>query len=310
MPIIKCPGCGQNTSSMALTCPHCSAQIRGHIHRCPACDTWSFCQDEVCPTCGATISEAIGKATDQSATTGQASQEPPHRPLHKFTRPCPIVPPKNRGKKHGRGCLSAFATMCLILLFLAGTAYGIYRYDLARQARQEAARQELALRIAEDEKANDKKLRQAQQDSIFWNHTLKLKTIEAARQYIAEYPEGIFINEAYMLMEELQRRTVSQSEQTHIMGVVDNSFAAAREQQIKNGARRIRDIQFRIPDSLVIRKKQITPDSLLYFVSGKVNKITIPAGKARPDTATIELHMTLDKHKNIIESNLASKARR
>lgn len=194
--------------------------------------------------------------------------------------------------------------MCLIALCLAAVAYGAYQYHLDRLAQKEAIRQELAKRIAEDEKANAVKLHQAQQDSAFWAKAFKAKTIEAAREYIATYPEGIFINEAYLLIEELQRRAVNPTELAHIKGIIENRLAQLREQFIKNGKRGTKDIQYQLCDSLDIRKKSLNRDSFIYVIRGNVKKVTIPAGKAKPDTAEIDLRMTLDRHKKIIESNL------
>lgn len=309
MPIIKCPGCGHSTSSMALTCPHCSAQIRGHIHRCPGCGAWSFSESEVCPTCGTVIS--IVEATDKQYVAPPVTpQQPPHRSEHRFTRPCPIEPTGNHGKKPGRRWHRILIYTLVTVLLLAAAAYAAYRYQLCQQERREAIRQELALRIAEDEEANAQKLRQAQQDSATWTRALRAKTIESAHEYIAAYPEGIFVNEAYMLIEELQRRAVSHAERMHITGAVENRLAQVREQFIKDGRRTAKDIQYRISDTLLISKRHLPPDSILYSVSGKVEKVTIPTGKALPDTSVIDLHMTLDKHKNIIDSNIGPSIKR
>lgn len=293
---------------MALTCPHCTVQIRGHIHRCPACGTWSFIEADACPGCGAPVPDTEDTTRQDAPPTPKVH---PHKPVHQFAHPCPIEPPQSHGKRRkGKGWLHILLNLSTAILCLAAATYGAYRYQLSREEQQAAIRQELAQRIAEDEEANAQKLYQAQQDSTFWAQTLKTKTIEAAHEYIAKYPEGIFIDEAYMLIEELQRRAVTKTERAHIIGVVDNRLAQLREQFIKSGKRTAKDIQYRVPDTLLISKKHLNRDSILYTVSGKVLKITVPTGKAAPDTSTIELHMTMDKYKNVLESNIGATAKR
>lgn len=199
--------------------------------------------------------------------------------------------------------------LSLTTLLISAATYGVYKYNLHQQTQQETFKYELAKRIAEDEKANAKKMHQAQQDSSLWTLTLKAKTIEAAHEYIATYPEGIFIDEAYMLIEELQRRSISNSERIHISGVVENHLSQIRELFLKNGKRGIKDIQYSMPDTLLISKKSVNRDSLIYLINGNVKKITVPIGKAKPDTTTIGIRMTLNKYKEIIESNLHSPIR-
>ena len=290
---------------MALTCPHCNTLIRGHICQCPECGSWAFKDVKACPDCGTDIDVKGNVATQQQIPVIPPHREQPPRTVYQSKRPCPVGTPQKRSqRKSGNGCLKSVSIVCFIALCLASVAYGAYRYNLDRLARKEAVRQELAKRIAEDEKANAVKLHQAQQDSAFWEKAFKAKTIEAAREYIATYPEGIFINEAYMLIEELQRRSVSPTELAHIKGIIENRLAQIREQFIKNGKRGTKDIQYRLCDSLDIYKKSLNRDSCLYVIRGNVERVTIPAGKAKPDTANIDLRMTLDRHKKIIKSNI------
>lgn len=294
---------------MALTCPHCASQIRGHLRQCQVCGTWNFSDAEVCQNCGNSMYNIENKAEKHLSHT-ETAHEKPHKTVHGFTSPCPIEPTKNRGRKQGSKWTKVIGNLCIVVICTGAVAYGVYKYDSDIKTQKEFINQELAKRIAEDEKANAQKLQQAQQDSIYWSQTLKTKTIEAARQYIAEYPEGIFINEAYMLIEELQRRAVTPTERKHIMDIVENSFARVREQFIKNGTSKAQDLQLCISDTLSISKKHISRDSIMYVVSGKVNKIIITKGKNKPDTSVIDLHMTLDKHRNIMENSLASQAGR
>lgn len=287
---------------MALTCPHCNTSIRGHIRRCQACGTWTFSTVETCPNCGCTITAS--ENTQQRVPTIQNAKEPQGQSAHRFSRPCPVKPQKKHDKKKQTRYQRILVNLFLMTLLMSAATYGIYKYHLDQQIQMETIKHELAKRIAEDEKANEKKLYQAQQDSTLWTLTLKTKTIEAAREYIATYPEGIFIDEAYMLIEELQRRSISKLERTHISGVVENHLAQIRELFIKSGKRGIKDIQYRMPDTLFISKKYVNRDSLIYSIHGNVKKITVPTSKAKPDTSTIDIFMTLNRHKEIIESNL------
>ncbi len=237
---------------MALTCPHCNAQLRG-------------------------------SATQRHTTT-----------------------PECRGEKKSHGCLWTLFILFLMALCLVVGAYIGYQYHHVRYTQQEATLQELARRIAKDEEQNKKKLADAQQDSTLWAQTFKAKTIEAVQEYIATYPEGFFIDEAYMLMEELQRRQVKDVEQAHIKSIVANRLTELRQQSLKSAAKTLQDVQYNLTDTLHIIKKHITRDSFLYIVEGNVQKVSIPTGKAALDTTLISLRMTLDKERNIIESNLAS----
>lgn len=312
MPIIKCPGCGQNTSTMALTCPHCNTKIRGYIHSCPHCGTWAFYTDTKCPCCGGDMSVTVEEAARPTVSARpSAALRPSVRQAKGITvRPCPIAPPKEPGKKKGHGCLKAFFRILLVALCLSVAAYGAYRYYLEHQARLLVVREDLARRIAEDEEQNALKLQQARQDSAFWSQTLKTKTIEAARDYISTYPEGIFIDEAYLLIEELQRRSVGAAEQKHIKGVVENRLAQIREQFIKNGKRGAKDVRYSIVEPLIVSRKYINRDSFLYIVDGTVEKQVLPNGKGEAEKTSLDLHMTLDKQKNILESDLNTRDKR
>ncbi len=307
MPIIKCPECGQDTSSMALTCPHCSTKIRGHVRQCPTCTSWISTEVVTCPNCDNTL-QAGENTIQEEAQPIEATITTPHEPKQASEIPKIIAPTKKTGKKRGWGCLQIFLFVLPIAICLTAISYGAYQYHIQQQAQLDSLRQELAKRISEDQKMNNLKLYQAQQDSILWQHTLKTKTIEATHKYVIAYPEGIFIDEAYMLLEELQRRHVTPVEQQHIKGIIENSLAAIREQYIKNQNHKIQDIQYLLPDSLPISKKYITRDSIIYIVHSNAKKITILTGKTELDTTNIYLQMTLDKHKNIVESNLTSSA--
>lgn len=161
MPIIKCPGCGQNTSNMALTCPHCNTSIRGHIRRCQACGTWTFSTVETCPNCGCTITAS--ENTQQRVPTIQNAKEPQGQSAHRFSRPCPVKPQKKHDKKKQTRYQRILVNLFLMTLLMSAATYGIYKYHLDQQIQMETIKHELAKRIAEDEKANEKKLYQAQQ---------------------------------------------------------------------------------------------------------------------------------------------------
>ncbi len=243
-------------------------------------------------------------------STTPVADDTTHKSTFQPTRPYPTAPTENRRGKKSRGCFRILLILFLIALCLAAVAYGAYQYHQQQQAQLDSLRQELAKRIIEDERMNTLRFKQAQQDSILWQQTLKAKTIEAAHIYISAYPEGIFIDEAYLLLEELQRRQVSPVERSHITGAVENCLARIREQSIKDGRRTIKDIQYLLPDTLLISKRHVNRDSFIYIVHGDVTKVTIPQGKSKADTTKIDLQMTLDKHKDIKESNLSFPAKR
>ena len=103
-----------------------------------------------------------------------------------------------------------------ISLATVGIYCAINKYHERQLGEAKAIREELARRIAEDQKANAYRLQQVQMDSTLWAKTFKAKTISATEEYITTYPEGIFINEAYMLLEELKRRKVTDREQNRL----------------------------------------------------------------------------------------------
>ena len=55
MPIIKCPECGRQVSSLAATCPSCGVAIAGNIVKCPHCGEIVLANQNVCPNCHTNI---------------------------------------------------------------------------------------------------------------------------------------------------------------------------------------------------------------------------------------------------------------
>ena len=56
MPIIKCPECGHQVSSLAATCPSCGVAIAGHIVQCPQCGQTMLASQKTCTNCHAALS--------------------------------------------------------------------------------------------------------------------------------------------------------------------------------------------------------------------------------------------------------------
>ncbi len=265
----------------------------------------------MCPNCASAMPATDDAAQEQTAVTEATDITPQEQePEKPFERPCPTASSRKHEKKRSWGCLKFFFIMLVVTACLAAIAYEAYQYHIQQQAQLDSLRHELARRIEEDKKKNERGFQEARQDSILWQKTLSAKTMEAAHEYIAAYPEGIFIDEAYLLLEELQRRHVNPVEQAHIKGIVENSLLQIRERYIKNKNNRIKDRQYHLPDSLLISKKYINRDSFIYTIHVRVEQITIPTGKTRQDTVNIDLHMTLDKHKNVIESSLTAPDKR
>ncbi len=89
-----------------------------------------------------------------------------------------------------------------------------YQHHMHQQAQLDSLRHELERRIIADQRANEQMLRQAQRDSALWQQTLKAKNIETTQRYIATYPEGIFVDEAYLMLEALQKRQAEAADTT------------------------------------------------------------------------------------------------
>ncbi len=56
MPIIKCPECGHQVSSLAATCPSCGVAIAGNVVKCPHCGNMVLAGQETCPNCHSALS--------------------------------------------------------------------------------------------------------------------------------------------------------------------------------------------------------------------------------------------------------------
>lgn len=270
MAIINCPGCGKNISSMAFTCPHCGIRLRNEI-RC-GCDT------------------------------AEPAAHPDNAPVPCNTPQSDETETKPQKKKNG--CLKSIIIMLMIVVSIGAASYAIYRYHERQVAERRALMEELAKRIMDDQKANTARLHLAQQDSILWKKVLKHKTIETTEEYIQTYPEGIFIDEAYMLLEEQNRRIISEQERHNIRSIVDAQLAEYREKRLRTKDRDIRGMHYNIAGELDITKKYINRDSFQYIVHGTIMETINRTDPTKPNNSQLELDITMDADRRILQSNL------
>ncbi|MDE5560703.1 MAG: zinc ribbon domain-containing protein [Bacteroidaceae bacterium] len=270
MAIINCPGCGKNISSMAFTCPHCGIRLRNEIR------------------CGRDTAESAAQP-DNAPVLGDAQL-----PDETETKP----------QKKKNGCLKSIIIMLIAAMSIGAILYAMYRYHERQAAERRALMEELAKRIMDDQKANTARLHLAQQDSILWKKVLKHKTIETTEEYIQTYPEGIFIDEAYMLLEEQNRRIISKQECHDIRSIIDSQLVEYRDKRLRTKDRDIRGMHYNIAGELDITKKYINRDSFQYVVRGTITETINRTDPTKPNNLQLELDITMDADKRILQSNL------
>ena len=287
MAIIKCPQCGSNVSSQAYTCPQCNRKIKGHVRQCPKCAEWVSASDDMCSVCG--------NAMELSAPSREASHP---------DSPSMTSSPKPKKQQKKSGCLAIFLSLVAVSLAIVGIYFALNKYNERKLAEKKAVYEELARRIAEDQKANSQRLQQAQMDSALWAKTLKAKNITATEEYINTYPEGIFVNEAYMLLDELKRRKVTDREQSRIRSVVEEKLAEEKKRLLKNKEKDVLGLHLEIKDELSVTKRYINRDSFVYVVRGTILSTINRTDPKKPNQETHKMEITLDSNRKIIESSI------
>ena len=269
MAIIQCPYCGKRISSYAMTCPHCNEILKEQSK-----------SDNNTPTPSHQVREDIETESNPSP---QKKQE---------------------DKKRGSGCLYIFLGLLIGVVCFASAIVGIKFYNEQKEAEREKIRQELAQRIIEDEKANKARLLQMQMDSAMWKKTFKAKTLEATEEYINMYPEGIFINEAYMLQEELKRRNVSSQEAKIISNIVNAKIEEYQQSKVKNMEKDVLGLHFSMDKELNIKKKYINRDSFHYVVTTILNETITRTDPKKPHSNSTPIEVILNADKKILKSNI------
>lgn len=287
MAIIKCPECSSRISSQAYTCPNCNKLIRGHIQQCPNCNEWVFTDTDICPGCG--------NAFEFTSTV--------HTPTEK-TSPLNIHRPQKEPRKSRKGCFIVLFSIITVLLIICVAFLGLTKYREKKILEKKALQEELARRIAEGVKANESRFHQMQLDSAMWTKTIRSKTIEATEKYIKTYPEGIFINEAYMLLEELNRRKVGGFELKQIRNVVETKLSEVKKKRIKKLEKDVLGLHLEIKDELNVTKKYLNRDSFIYVVSGTILSTINRTDPNKPNQETNKFEILLDSNRKIIESNI------
>lgn len=303
MALIKCPECGQKVSSLSITCPNCSTRIKGNIKQCPHCGEWTQTSKEACVECGKEISKQstsdVSVSEKNNVTENiQTQQEQPTKTNN--TNDTKI----SKKPKKKNGCIIALVCFSILMICIGAAGFGLYKYLEIQKAEKKAIQEELIKRIEENKKANAERLLLMQQDSTFWQKTFKAKTIEETEAYINAYPEGIFINEAYMLLEELKRRKVSSSEESLIRVAVEKELEDYRKRRMRKKESDVLGIHPQISDKLNITKKYINRDSFKYVVRGNVTVTINRTNPKKPHNQDIKMVLTMDSDRNIIESNL------
>lgn len=299
MALIKCPECGQKVSSLSITCPNCSTRIKGNIHQCPHCGEWTLADKEACVACGKEICTQSVKEASATSKNNDTENENTTQGQLNHTKNDKVRKPKKKN-----GCVIALICFSILMICLGAAGYGLYKYLEIQKAEKKAIQEELIKRIEENKKANAERLLLMQQDSSYWQKTFKAKTIEDTEAYINAYPEGIFINEAYMLLEELKRRKVSSSEESLIRMAVEKELEDYRKKRMRKKESDVLGIHPQISDKLKITKKYINRDTFQYIVRGNVIVTINRTNPKKPHNQDIKMLITMDSDMKIIESNL------
>lgn len=271
---------------MSMTCPHCNMRIKGNVRQCPTCNEWILGNANKCTKCGSEV-DVISDANTQEQKS-------------------PIINSTSRPdtQKSRKGCWGFITAIIITILCIGMCIIGLHKYDENVREARKAAQEELNKRIAEDEKANAKHMLMMQKDSAHWKKAFDAKTIEATEEYIKIYPEGIFINEAYMLLEELNRRKVSDKDYIYIRNIVAKKLEDYKAHTFKKKAKDILDIKYEIIDSVIASKKYINRDSFHFVVHCNVLETTNKTSAKKDSTKIMKLEMTLDNKKRIIHCSI------
>lgn len=309
---IRCPHCGSSVSSLAFTCPACNVPIKGNVRQCPDCHEWLFATETRCEHCGCELTSEFSSAATQassgllSATSQAGNTGTTVSQVHRVEYSTPgnsFADHRQEVKKSG-GCMKALVILLLFVILFAAAAFGGYTYYEYRNSQRKAVMEELARRIAEDEKANARQLVIAQADSAAWHKAIRNRSMELTEKYIAEYPEGIFINEAYMLLEELKKRKVSESEQNSIRLIVDTRLNAYQKKRLGKKDKDVLGLHYSVDGELRIQKKYINRDSFQYVVCGNISETITRTDPTKPTSSRIKMEMLLNATYKVLESSI------
>lgn len=224
MPIIKCPECGHQVSSLATTCPSCGVAIAGNIVKCPQCGGTVLANQEVCPNCLHTMPRQGGKVvvapvatTAQRVSAGQSDVARSAAPTTRGEQQKPSETVNNeqppRRNKMGRICLVAF----VIALAIVFTGYYFYSQ---MQDKNELAAYENAMESTEPAVLQNyldmyPDAPQERRDSISahlellkqidndWYNALASQSAYALERYVQQHPESVHATEARFKIDSL-----------------------------------------------------------------------------------------------------------
>lgn len=250
------------------------------IIRCPHCGQKISSQAFTCPGCNAPIntpSTNISPDKDQENTNQREQSE---------------AKPK--------GCGRGLVLIAVVLLLVGIATGGVMLYMEQRAIQKQKILEELRYRIAQDEKANAERLLEAQMDSASWRKALMNKSIELTEEYINDYPEGIFINEAYMLLEQLRRRQLTEAERGRINLIVDSTLNIIQNERLSHKETDVLGMHYNIEGTLKIQKHYISNDSLQYIVRAVVSETINRTNPTKPHNSSLNLELLIDKDFRII----------
>ncbi len=192
MPIIKCPECGHQVSSLAATCPGCGVAIAGNIVKCPECGQTMLASQKTCTNCHAVLPPATSSPAGKE--DGSDNESP-------------------------RRAWSWGVLVASFVIALAVIAAGWYFYQRAQQGNEQAAyanaleSQEAAVLQnyldmypdAPQERrdsiaAHLTLLKQIDQD---WYNALASQSSHIIERYIQQHPESVHATEARLKIDSL-----------------------------------------------------------------------------------------------------------
>ena len=142
--IIKCPECGHQVSSLAVTCPSCGIAIAGNITKCPHCGGTMLANQDVCPNCLNSIHQRANstvRTTDETEApaASAAKENTQNRDATAAQEPQPA--PRNH-----KGLWATLIVAFVIALAVVFLGYYFYRHT---QEQNEQYAYENAIRSSE-----------------------------------------------------------------------------------------------------------------------------------------------------------------
>lgn len=224
MPIIKCPECGRQVSSLAATCPSCGVAIAGNIVKCPHCGEIVLANQNVCPNCHTNIAlksqqDPIAAKNPSGSHRVSVGQPSVQSTVGKQGNQTGAPASDNAAEEQPNHSKSWKLFLASFLIALSIIFVGWYFYNKTQQdnetAAYENAMESNELAVLQNYLDMYPEAPQERRDSIMahidilkqidndWYNALASQSAYALERYIQEHPESVHATEARIKIDSL-----------------------------------------------------------------------------------------------------------